>query len=231
MPIFRQLLEPESSTYTYLLADASTKEAVIIDPVDVTCDRDLKLIEEMGLKLIYAINTHAHADHITGTGLIKQRVPGVKSGIAKASGAMADIYFEPNETFKFGAHMFKVLATPGHTAGCVTYFTESNGGMAFTGDAILVRGCGRTDFQGGCSETLYDSVHNVIFKLPGTTVLYPAHDYKGHHVTTVAEEMEHNPRLTKSKADFVTLMDGLNLPYPKKIDASLPANMACGFPC
>ena len=203
--LFRQLFESESSTYTYLLADEETKEAVIIDPVDLTVARDLQLVNDLGLNLVLAINTHCHADHITGTGEIKKRLvdTNVKSGISKSAGAKADILFEPNEVIKFGSHTIKVLATPGHTAGCVSYYTESNGGLVFTGDALLIRGCGRTDFQGGSSETLFDSVHSQIFTLPPETAVYPAHDYKGQTRSSVEEERRLNPRLTKTKPEFV----------------------------
>ncbi|KAK4752971.1 hypothetical protein SAY87_021769 [Trapa incisa] len=152
--LFRQLFECESSTYTYLLADIShpDKPAVLIDPVDVTVDRDLNLIRELGLKLVYAMNTHVHADHITGTGLLKSKVPHVKSVLAKAGGGRADILIGPGDKISFGDLFLEVRATPGHTLGCVTYVTGDSPSqpqprMAFTGDALLVRGCGRTDFQ------------------------------------------------------------------------------------
>mmetsp|Transcript_24929 Transcript_24929/g.62823 ORF Transcript_24929/g.62823 Transcript_24929/m.62823 type:complete len:368 (-) Transcript_24929:244-1347(-) len=219
--LFRQLFDAQfgSSTYTYLLADAGTKEAVLIDPVLELVDRDLALIEQLGLKLKYAINTHCHADHITGTGEIKKRQPHVKSGIAKASGAKADIFYEHGDTISFGGHQLKVLATPGHTSGCICFYTTSAGGLAFTGDALLIRGCGRTDFQGGSAETLFQSVHEQLFTLPDATTVYPAHDYKGQTASSIGEEKAFNPRLSKSKAEFVDIMANLNLPYPKKIGA------------
>uniref|UniRef100_M4EQ60 persulfide dioxygenase n=1 Tax=Brassica campestris TaxID=3711 RepID=M4EQ60_BRACM len=223
--LFRQLFEKESSTYTYLLADIShpDKPALLIDPVDKTVDRDLKLINELGLKLVYAMNTHVHADHVTGTGLLKTKVPGVKSVISKASGSKADKFVEHGERVSIGDLYLEVRATPGHTAGCVTYVTGEGADqpqprMAFTGDAVLIRGCGRTDFQGGCSDQLYESVHSQA-----------THDYKGFEVSTVGEEMQHNPRLTKDKETFKSIMSNLNLPYPKMIDVALPANMVCGL--
>jgi sulfur dioxygenase len=165
--LFRQLFEKETSTYTYLLADFChpDKPAVLIDPVDTTVERDLTLVKELGLKLIFAMNTHAHADHVTGTGIIKGKVPGVKSVISKASGAKADHFVEHGDKLYFGDLFLEVRATPGHTAGCVTYITgdgndQPNPRMAFTGDALLIRGCGRTDFQGGSAEQLYNSVHS-----------------------------------------------------------------------
>lgn len=234
--LFRQLFEKESCTYTYLLADAShpEKPALLVDPVDRTVDRDLSLVKELGLNLIYAINTHVHADHVTGTGLIKTKVPGVKSVISKASGAQADIRIEPGDKISFGNLFLEVRATPGHTLGCVTYVTGAEPNqpqprMAFTGDALLIRGCGRTDFQGGSAETLYKSVHSQIFTLPKDTLLYPAHDYKGFTVTTVEEEMLHNARLTKNEETFKSIMQNLNLAYPKMIDVAVPANLVCGL--
>jgi sulfur dioxygenase len=227
--VFRQMFEKESSTYTYLIADAETKEAVLIDPVRETVDRDLALISDLGLKLVYAINTHCHADHVTGTGLIKQRLPDVKSGIAAAARAKADILYEPGDRIRFGTCELLVLATPGHTDGCLSYYTTAGGvGRVFTGDALLIRGCGRTDFQGGDAGKLYESVHTQILSLPEDTVVYPAHDYKGLTSSTVGEEKRLNPRLTKSKDDFISLMGNLGLPYPKQIDVAVPLNIVCG---
>lgn len=233
---FRQLFEKESSTYTYLLADVShpDKPALLIDPVDKTVDRDLSLVKELGLKLIYALNTHVHADHITGTGLIKTKSPGVKSIISKASGSKADILVEPGDKVSFGDLFLEVRATPGHTSGCVTYVTgdgpdQPQPRMTFTGDALLIRGCGRTDFQGGSSLQLYKSVHSQIFTLPKDTLIYPAHDYKGFSVSTVEEEMLYNPRLTKNQETFKGIMENLNLAYPKMMGIAVPANMVCGL--
>lgn len=234
--LFRQLFEKESSTYTYLLADAShpDKPALLVDPVDKTVDRDLSLVKDLGLKLVYAINTHVHADHVTGSGLIKTKVPGVKSIISKASKASADLHVEAGDKIQFGDFYLEVRATPGHTLGCVTYITgddpdQPQPRMAFTGDALLIRGCGRTDFQGGSSQQLYESVHSQIFTLPKDTFIYPAHDYKGFTVSTVGEEMLYNPRLTKDEETFKSIMENLKLSYPKMIDVAVPANMVCGF--
>lgn len=234
--LFRQLFEKESSTYTYLLADLShpDKPAVLLDPVDKTVDRDMNLIKELGLKLIYAMNTHVHADHVTGTGILKSRMPGVQSLISKASGAKADIFVDAGEKVQIGNLLLEVRPTPGHTAGCVTYVTGEGPGqphprMAFTGDALLIRGCGRTDFQGGDAGQLYKSVHSQIFSLPKETLLYPAHDYKGQTVTTVEEETLYNPRLSKDEETFKTIMDNLGLAYPKMFDVAVPANMVCGI--
>lgn len=234
--LFRQLFEKESSTYTYLLADANhpDKPALLVDPVDKMVDRDLSLVKDLGLKLVYAINTHVHADHVTGSGLIKSKVPGVKSIISKASKASADILVEAGDKIQFGDLYLEVRATPGHTVGCVTYVTgdepdQPQPRMAFTGDAVLIRGCGRTDFQGGSSQQLYESVHSQIFTLPKDTFIYPAHDYKGFTVSTVGEEMLYNPRLTKDEETFKSIMENLKLSYPKMIDVAVPANMVCGL--
>lgn len=234
--LFRQLFEKDSSTYTYLLADVShpDKPALLIDPVDKMVERDLPLVKELGLKLIYAMNTHVHADHVTGTGLMKNKIPGVKSIISKASNSKADLLIEAGDKIYFGNLFLEVRATPGHTLGCVTYVTGDGSDqpqprMAFTGDALLIRGCGRTDFQGGSSLQLYKSVHSQIFTLPKETLVYPAHDYKGLSVSTVEEEMLYNPRLTKDEEAFQNIMENLNLPYPKMIDIAVPANMVCGL--
>ncbi|CAM6126562.1 unnamed protein product [Calypogeia fissa] len=234
--LFRQLFEKESSTYTYLLADLShpDKPSVLVDPVDRTVDRDVLLVKELGLKLNYVVNTHVHADHITGTGLLKKRLPGVKSVISKASGAKADVHVEQWDKVRFGSLFLEVRSTPGHTEGCVTYVTGDGPDqvyprLAFTGDALLIRGCGRTDFQGGDMETLYNSVHSQIFSLPEETLVYPAHDYKGQTVSTVGEEKLYNPRLSKDLATFKTIMSNLNLAFPKMIEKAVPANLMCGI--
>ncbi|XP_046577352.1 persulfide dioxygenase ETHE1, mitochondrial-like isoform X1 [Haliotis rubra] len=225
--LFRQLLDYKSFTYTYLLADTTTNEAVIIDPVIEMVERDCQIVKDLGLNLVYAVNTHVHADHITGTGEIKKRLPTCKSMIAQISKAVADIKLKEGDVIKFGSHQLEVRSTPGHTDGCLTYVWQQQG-LAFTGDAILVRGCGRTDFQQGDPSVLYDSVHNKIFSLPDNFRLFPAHDYTGQTMTTVAEERKYNPRLTKPKEHFIKIMEDLKLPYPKQIDRALPANMVCG---
>ncbi|KAE8289252.1 Persulfide dioxygenase ETHE1, mitochondrial [Larimichthys crocea] len=225
--LFRQLFEKESSTYTYLLADTETKEAILVDPVLETIDRDLKLIHELGVNLKVAVNTHCHADHITSTGLMKKRLVGLKSAISKYSGATADILLSEGDKITFGKHYLTVRETPGHTDGCVTLVSWDQS-MAFTGDALLIRGCGRTDFQQGSPEKLYESVHQKIFTLPDQCLVYPAHDYLGQTASTVGEERKFNPRLTKSLVEFANIMNNLNLPKPKKIDISVPANLVCG---
>ncbi|GLH13092.1 hypothetical protein R5R35_010849 [Gryllus longicercus] len=225
---FRQLFDRESCTYTYLLADTNVKEAVIIDPVFELVDRDVNVVRELGFTVKFAMNTHMHADHITGTGLLKRMLPGCQSLISRNSGAKADVYVEPGENVTFGRHQLEVRATPGHTNGCVTYVSHEQG-LAFTGDAVLIRGCGRTDFQEGDARTLFHSVHDQIFTLPDNFRLYPAHDYKGQTCTTVGEEKQFNPRLSKPIDEFVEIMANLNLAYPKMMDKAVPANRVCGL--
>ena len=223
----RQLFDPETSTYSYLIFDGATKEAILIDSVIEQHDRDLKLIKELDLKLLYLVETHVHADHITGADKMRAAT-GAKVVLGKAAAIeCADILLGNGEELTFGAFKLKGLATPGHTAGCTSY---TCGNMAFTGDALLIRGCGRTDFQQGSPETLYNSIHSQIFTLADDTIVYPGHDYKGVMSSTVGEEKAHNPRLGQNKplADFADIMDNLNLDYPKKLDASLPANLLCG---
>ena len=225
-PLFYQLFEHESSTYTYLLADEKTKEAVLIDPVLETLDRDLTLISELGLRLIYVLDTHVHADHITAAGKIRE-MNQVKTCVSKNAGVQcADIALIDGDELQFGEHTIKALETPGHTNGCMTYMIADK---LFTGDALLIRGNGRTDFQQGSAEKLYDSVHKL-FDLKGDFTIYPAHDYKGQTKSTLELEKKFNPRLGagKSKAEFVKTMSELKLAQPKKIMQAVPANMACG---
>lgn len=227
--LFRQLFDPETSTYTYLLADLDSREAVLIDPVKEQVERDVKLLEDLGLHLRYALDTHVHADHVTGAGLLRQKL-GAQTVVSAHGGApCADLQVNDGDTIRFGRYALEVRATPGHTDGCLTYVTHDQR-MAFTGDALLIRGSGRTDFQQGDARTLYRSVHDKIFTLPDETHLYPGHDYQGRTVTTVAEEKAFNPRLGqgKSEEEFVAIMDGLNLPHPKRIDVAVPANLKCG---
>lgn len=227
--LFRQLFDLESSTYTYLLADEATREAVLIDPVREQLERDTALLRELGLSLRYALDTHVHADHVTALGALREQTGCQTVLAARAGVGCADVGVRHGDVLRFGAHALEVRATPGHTDGCVTYVTGDHR-MAFTGDALLIRGCGRTDFQQGDAPTLYRSVHEQIFALPDETLVYPGHDYKGRTVSTVGEEKRWNPRLGggRSLEEFEAIMRGLGLAYPKKIDEALPANRLCG---
>jgi sulfur dioxygenase len=223
----RQLLDPESSTWTYLLADPVTRDAVIIDPVREQADRDAQIIAELGLRLVHALETHVHADHVTGGGLLAKRL-GATTVLSRRAGADADVLVDHGDVVRFGHQVLEVRATPGHTSGCVTYVSGDRT-RAFTGDALLIRGCGRTDFQGGDARTLYRAVHDQLFSLPDDCALYPGHDYKGRTATTVREERLYNPRLSTTEDEFVGIMAGLGLPYPKKIDVAVPANLHRGL--
>jgi sulfur dioxygenase len=231
MLIFRQLFDPQSSTYTYLLGDSATRQAVLIDPVFEQVRRDAALIDELGLKLLATLETHVHADHVTGAWLIKQRT-GSKIMAAKASGAEgADRYLVQDDVIGFGGRRLLVRATPGHTGGCLTYVLDDSS-MAFTGDCLMIRGSGRTDFQEGDPAAMYRSVREQIFALPNECLLYPAHDYRGLTATSVAEERRYNPRLGGDIAvgDFIGYMKNLRLAHPRLLDVAVPANLRCGRP-
>ncbi len=231
MLVFRQLFDPTSSTYTYLLGCSVSKEALLIDPVFEQARRDAALIGELGLTLAWTLDTHVHADHVTGAWLLKQRL-GSRIALAAASGAAgADRLLQDGDRIEFGRRFLEVRATPGHTSGCVTYVLDDES-MAFTGDCLLIRGSGRTDFQQGDPRALYRSVRSRIFALPESCLLYPAHDYRGLTVSSVAEEKRFNPRLggEVGENDYVGYMKNLDLPHPKKIDEAVPANLRCGQP-
>lgn len=227
--MFRQLFDAKSSTYTYLIGDREAGEAVLIDPVFEQVQRDLALLRELRLRLRFTIDTHCHADHVTSAWVLKN-VAGSEIVASARSGATgADTAVEHGDVIKFGDRELEVRATPGHTAGCLT-FVDRDAGRAFTGDALLIRGAGRTDFQGGDAAQLYRSVKSQILSLPDETNLYPAHDYSGRCITTVWEERQFNPRLggELSESDFVGFMANLGLPHPKQIDIAVPANLKCG---
>ena len=229
--IFRQLFDPQSSTYTYLLGCGKSREAVLIDPVFEQVRRDGALIDELGLKLLCTLETHIHADHVTGAWLLKQRTSS-RIAVAAASGAQgADLTLKHGDKIAFGTRHIEVRATPGHTHGCLSFVLDDES-SAFTGDCLLIRGCGRTDFQDGEPHDMYRSVHLQLFTLPDFCTLYPGHDYRGLTSTSVAEEKRFNPRLggALSENDFVRYMENLNLPHPKKIDIAVPANLKCGKP-
>ncbi len=231
MLIFRQLFDPQSSTYTYLLADPATREALLIDPVFEHAQRDAALVAELGLTLGWTLETHLHADHVTGAWLLRRRL-GSRIAIAKASGAQgADRYLEAGDRIDFGGRHVRVRATPGHTSGCVSFVLDDCS-IAFTGDALLIRGCGRTDFQQGSANTLYRSVHEQLFTLPDDCLIYPAHDYRGLTASSVGEERRFNPRLggDAGQSDFAGYMENLGLAHPKQMAVAVPANLQCGRP-
>ncbi|MCP5145287.1 MAG: MBL fold metallo-hydrolase [Gammaproteobacteria bacterium] len=228
---FRQLFDPQSSTYTYLLADADSKDAILIDPVFEQAARDAALVRELGLTLRYCLDTHVHADHVTAAWLHRHQA-GAQIAVAKAGGAEgADVGLTDGDIIRFGGRYVTARATPGHTNGCMTFVLDDES-MAFTGDCLLIRGCGRTDFQQGSAQTMFRSIHDQIFSLPDDCLLYPAHDYRGLTVTSVTEEKQFNPRIggQLSEQDFVGYMDNLGLPHPKQIAIALPANLRCGRP-
>jgi len=229
--LFRQLFEPQSSAYTYLIACEQTRVAALIDPVRETVERDLELLESLGLTLRLTIETHIHADHVTGASRLRQRT-GCKCAVPERSGAEhVDVPVREGEPIPIGGLNVQPLYTPGHTDDHYSYLLESrDGGRVFTGDALLIDGCGRTDFQNGDSATLYRSVHEKIFSLPPDTLVYPGHDYQQRYVSSVGQEHARNPRLGggRSLEEFVALMAALNLPRPKNMDVALPANRECG---
>lgn len=229
--LFRQLFDPESSTYTYLLADTQNHEAVIIDPVLEQTERDLQVIKELGLTLKYALDTHVHADHVTALGTLRERTGCTTVLSERAGSGCADKLVKDGDLIPFGKHALEVRETPGHTSGCLS-FVLTDHTMAFTGDALLIRGTGRTDFQQGDARQLYRSIHGKLLSLPDACLLYPGHDYKGRTVTSVAEEKAHNPRVGggKSEEEFAEIMKNLQLAQPKKIDVAVPANLVCGLP-
>ena len=231
MLIFRQLFDPQSSTYSYLLGDRPGGSAVLIDPVFGQVQRDAALLGELGLTLVATLETHVHADHVTGAWLLRRRT-GSKIMLAKASGAEgADRYLGQDDIVGFGSRRLAVRATPGHTSGCLTYVLDDRS-MAFTGDCLLIRGSGRTDFQEGDAAAMYRSIREQIFTLPDECLIYPAHDYRGLTVTSVAEERRFNPRIGGEIAlgDFTGYMDNLRLAHPKMLDVAVPANLRCGRP-
>ncbi len=225
--IFRQLFEPLSSTYTYLIACEDTREAVLVDPVYPTWERDLGAIASLGLRLVYTVETHIHADHITSALQLKREAGSRIAYPAVDNCACADVGIEESKPLEIGGVRIDPLYTPGHTDD---HFSYSIGDFVLTGDALLIDGCGRTDFQNGDAATLYESIHQKLFSLPDDTLVYPAHDYNDRRVSTVAQEKTRNVRLggNRDREDFIALMNDLDLAYPKFIDHAVPGNRECG---
>lgn len=225
MTTIRQLFDGESSTYTYLVADRDAGVAALIDPVLEQIERDLGLVRELGLRLELVLETHVHADHVTAAGQLRERT-GART-VAGARGApCVDTRVAHGDVLRVGGVTIEVLETPGHTDDGVTYRI---GDQLFTGDTLLIRGCGRADFQNGDAGTLYDSITGVLFAHPDATVVWPGHDYRGQTQSTIGEEKRHNPRLAgRTRDEFIAIMEGLHLPPPRKLDVAVTANRACG---
>jgi sulfur dioxygenase len=226
MKTLHQLFDAASSTYTYVLVAATTRHAVIIDPVDAHLEAYLTLLREQGLTLDYVLESHAHADHITSAGALCQRTGAHAAAPLHCNILPADIQLEDGAEIHFGDELIRAIHTPGHTAGSMSYLWREH---AFTGDSLLIDGCGRTDFQSGDAGMLYDSITQRLFTLPEQTVVYPAHDYKGRTSSTIGHERQHNTRLAgKTRAEFIDFMNRLNLPRPQLIDMAVPANQRLG---
>lgn len=221
-----QLFDPASSSYTYILFDEKSREALIIDPVDDQIERDMAVLSERGLKLAWAVETHAHADHITSAGLLAEHT-GARTAAPAGCGIMtAAVQLTDGDTLSFGRETILVLHTPGHTRGSMSYVWR---GHVFTGDTLLIGGCGRTDFQSGSAEELYDSLTRVLFALPDDTIVWPGHDYQGRSHSTIGIEKSGNPRIAgKTLAEFVAIMKSLDLPRPRRMDEAVPANQSSG---
>ena len=225
--IFRQLVEPVSSTYTYLLGCETTGQAVLIDPVVNAIDRDLEVLQSLGLRLAFTLDTHVHADHITAALQLRQRVGSRVAAPAIDGLPCVDVGIVESVPFQLGSIGIDPLHTPGHTDG---HFAYRCADRLFSGDALLIDGCGRTDFQNGDAEVLYKSVTEKLFTLPDEMLVYPAHDYQDRRVSSIGQEKRRNPRLGHGRtlAEFKAIMAGLNLPYPKFIDYAVPGNRLCG---
>lgn len=225
--IFRQLIEPLSSTYTYVLGCEETGQAILIDPVVNAAERDLQVLQQLGLTLAFTLDTHIHADHITAALELKKRVASKIAAPAMDGLPCVDVGIEEGTPFQVGGIRIQPLHTPGHTDG---HFAYALADRVFTGDALLIDGCGRTDFQNGDAQALYTSVTHKLFSLHDDTLVYPAHDYQNRRVSTIEQEKARNPRLGQGRdlESFLKLMSALKLPYPKFIEYAVPGNRACG---
>lgn len=221
-----QRLDPESCTYTYVLVDESSRKAVLIDSVREQIHRDLELLRDNDLQLEWVLETHVHADHITGAAQLQAQT-GARSAVGAGAGvACANRHLQDGDEVAFGGESLRVITTPGHTSGCVSYLWRDR---LFTGDALLIDACGRTDFQEGDPGRLYDSITQKLFVFPDETLVYPAHDYEGRQVSSIGEQRGSNPRLAgRSRDEFIALMNGMDLDAPRKIQVALPANRLCG---
>src|SRR6187551_1008888 len=225
--IFRQLFDSVSSTYSYLLASRAGGEALIIDPVLEKVDRYLQLVRELDLRLVKAVDTHLHADHITGLGALRDRTHCITVMGEHTQADVVSMRVAEGDRIDIEGVRLDVLYTPGHTDDSYSYLL---GDRVFTGDTLLIRGTGRTDFQNGSARAQYDSIFNRLLKLPDETMVFPAHDYKGDTVSTIGEEKRFNPRLQVGSVDeYVELMANLKLPNPKMMDVAVPANMHVGL--
>lgn len=225
--LFRQLFDQETSTYTYLIADPETKEAILVDPVLEKVERDFKLLKELELTLKFCLETHIHADHITGTGELRE-LTGCQGIVpVNAQASCADRFIKDNEVLILGRIEIRAIETLGHTDSHMAYLVNQD--RVLTGDALFIRGCGRTDFQSGDAGVLYDSVTKKLFTLPNETLVYPGHDYHGQTVSTIGEEKCFNPRFVgRTRSEFIELMNNLNLPNPKKMMEAVRGNQSCG---
>lgn len=225
--IFRQSFDPGSATLTYLLADESSRLALLIDPVREQVERDMALLDSLDLRLAYTLETHIHADHISGASALRQRTGCQVTVPAPAKLPCADRWLREGEPLLLGNVRIDPVATPGHT---LTDYCYVVGDRVFTGDTLFIDGCGRTDFQQGNAGLLYDMVMEKLFSLPGETLIYPGHDYNQRRVSTIEQERLRNPRLGagRTREDFVALMAALHLPHPQQMGIALPANLACG---
>ena len=223
--LIRQLFDRESSAFTYLLIDELTRRAALIDPVREQLERDLTLVRELRVELRYVLETHVHADHVTSAAAVSERT-GAVTCASELGAACAGRHLKDGDALVLGATVIRTLATPGHTRDSLSFHVQ---GHVFTGDALSVRGTGRTDFQSGDAASLYESITKTLFALPDETLVWPGHDYRGHAVSSIGEERQYNPRISgRSPEEFAAIMRGLNLPPPRMLHAAVPANLGCG---